>query len=77
VHHFLAKGVAPVRDLEHKADRKDLTSNRRPRRRPILEREREREIERERERERLLGGRKRWIEGGRRLADGGTQIEIK
>ena len=28
---------------------------------------------RERERERLLGGRKRWIEGGRRLADGGTQ----
>ena len=26
-----------------------------------------------RERERLLGGRKRWIQGGRRLAGGGTQ----
>ena len=49
MHHFLAKGDAPVRDLEHKEDRKDLTSNRRPRRRPILERERERETARRQE----------------------------
>jgi len=34
---------------------------------------RERERERERESERLLGGRKRWIEGGRRLVGGGTK----